>query len=310
MRIAVVGAGAIGTYYGARLAAGGHDVHFLVRTGFDVVQKNGIRLTGPNEELCLPRVNCHRSTAVIGGCDLVLVAIKTTSNSALIELLPPLIGGKTLVMTLQNGLGNEDFLARHFGDERILAGLCFICLRRNEPGVVHRYDYGHITIGEYERKPLDRTHAIAAEFRDSGIDCRVVEDLILERWRKLVWNIPFNGLSIAAGGIDTAQILADRDLHRSTLQLMREVILLANKCGFALELSAADEQMRRTQTMGNYKPSTLLDFEAGKPLEIEAIWGEPLRRGEAAGADTPRLQQLYSVLKSLDHRAQESGRHL
>src|SRR4029079_7784419 len=99
---------------------------------------------------------------------------------------------------------------------------------------------------------LDRTHTIAAEFTRSGIDCHVVEDLILERWRKLVWNIPFNGLSIAAGGVDTAQILADRDLRSSTLQLMTEVILLANKCGFSLELSAAEEQMRRTETMGNY----------------------------------------------------------
>jgi 2-dehydropantoate 2-reductase len=258
----------------------------------------------------LSKVSCHRSTEDIGVCDLVLVAIKTTSNSALIELLPPLIGENTMVMTLQNGLGNEEFLAGHFGEDRVLAGLCFICLRRNQPGVVHRYDHGHINIGEFGRKPVKRTYALVTAFRNSGVDCNVVENLALERWRKLVWNIPFNGLAIVAGGVDTAVILADRELHRCTLELMQEVILSANKCGLPLESSSADDQMSRTQTMGNYKPSTLLDFEAGKPLEIEAIWGEPLRRGQQAGAEVPRLRQLYAVLKSLDRQAQQHRRRL
>ncbi|HJT82414.1 MAG TPA: ketopantoate reductase C-terminal domain-containing protein, partial [Chthoniobacterales bacterium] len=131
----------------------------------------------------------------------------------------------------------------------------------------------------------------------------VVEDLAAERWRKLVWNIAFNGLSIAAGGIDTASILADADLRFSALQLMREVIVAANKCGFPLELSVADEYLSRTETMGHYRPSTLIDYQAGNPLEIEAIWGEPLRRAQSAGAQMPRLEQLYAILKSLDRRA-------
>jgi 2-dehydropantoate 2-reductase len=300
LRIAIVGSGAIGTYYGGKLAAGGNDVRFLVRSGFDEVRKRGLHIMGPDEDLRLGQVNCYRSTTEMGVSDVVLVAIKTTSNSDLIELIPPILSDQTLLLTLQNGLGNEEFLAKHFGAERVLAGLCFICLRRSAPGTVKRYDYGHINLGEYERKPSQRTHALASEFRRCGIDCSVVENLALERWRKLVWNIPFNGLSIAAGGIDTAAILADPDLHNSTCRLMDEVISGANQCGLPLEKSAAGDQLRRTQTMGNYKPSTLLDFEAGKPLEIEAIWGEPLRRGEAAQAKMPRLEQLYSVLKSLD----------
>jgi 2-dehydropantoate 2-reductase len=116
----------------------------------------------------------------------------------------------------------------------------------------------------------------------------------------LVWNIPFNGLSILAGGIDTTAILADNNLRESALRLMQEVIAAANKCGLPLEKAAADEQIRRTQSMGAYKPSTQLDFEAGKPLETEAIWGEPLRRGIAAGAEMPRLQLFYSALRCLD----------
>jgi 2-dehydropantoate 2-reductase len=304
LRIAIVGAGAIGTYYGAKLAAGGNDVCFLVRTGFETVKENGLHITGPDEDIRVPQVNAYRSTNEIGKCDLVVVAIKTTSNDLLAELLPPLIGDRTTLLTLQNGLGSEELLAGLFGTERVMGGLCFICLRRSAPGVVHRYDYGHINIGEHGRPPRDRTRTFANEFQKCGIKCGVVDDLMLERWRKLVWNIPFNGLTILAGGIDTAAILSDPDLDEAAVQLMHEVIDGANRCGFQLESSAVEEQMKRTRTMGQYKPSTLVDFENGKPLEIEAIWGEPLRRALAAGAGMPRLQQMYAALKSLDRLEQ------
>ena len=130
------------------------------------------------------------------------------------------------------------------------------------------------------------------------------------RWNtgaNFVWNIPFNGLSILAGGIDTAAILADEALHRAALALMHEVIEAANKCGHALDSAAAIEQMKRTETMGAYKPSTLLDWEADKPLEIEAIWGEPLRRAIAA-VKTPRLEIVYALLKHVDLARQRAAR--
>jgi ketopantoate reductase len=123
---------------------------------------------------------------------------------------------------------------------------------------------------------------------------------VRKRWRKLVWNIPFNGLSVTAGGVDTAEILADDNLRAKALALMDEVIAGANKCGHFLPSAEALAQMKRTEEMGKYKPSTLVDFESGKPLEIEAIWGEPLRRANAAGAKMPRLESLYFQLKELD----------
>jgi len=299
-RIAVVGAGAIGLYYGGKLAHAGLEVHFLMRGDLAEARQNGLTIRGQNENFRIAKVNCYNSTKEIGPCDLVLIAVKATSNEEMIDLIPPLLNERTILMTLQNGLGNEEFLAEHFGAERVLGGLCFICLSRVSRTVVERFDYGHIVIGEYERSPKARTHDLATKFKESGIKCDIVEDLMLERWRKLVWNIPFNGLSILAGGIDTAAILADKDLHRSTTALMQEVIAAANQCGHSLPIAAAAEQMKRTETMGAYKPSTLLDFEAARPLEIEAIWGEPLRRAAAAGAQTPRLQVLYSLLKSID----------
>ncbi len=298
-RIAIIGSGAIGSYYGAKLAYGGSDVHFLIRSDLSEIRSNGLSVRGKGENFRVTNVKCYNSTRKIGASDLVLIAVKATSNADLVDLIPPLLHEHTVLLTLQNGLGNEEFLAKNFGADRVLGGLCFICLSRISRTEVERYDYGHIVIGEYGRKPQSRTHHVAAEFKRGAIQCNVIENLALERWRKLVWNIPFNGLSILAGGIDTAAILHDEGLRRTTLGLMDEVIGAANRCGYPLEHSAAYEQMKRTETMGAYKPSTLLDWEAGRPLEIEGIWGEPLCRATAAGANMPRLEIVYTLLKSL-----------
>lgn len=300
MQVAVVGTGAIGSYYGAKLAFHGRDVRFLLRSGFDEIMRDGIRVRGKQESFHLTDVQGYKSTKEIGPCDLVLIAIKATANEALLELVPPLLHEETALLTLQNGFGNDEFLAQHFGAARVLGGLCFICLNRVAPGLIDHFDYGHISIGEFRGEPRARTREIASEFNESGVVCRLVENLFCERWRKLVWNIPFNGLTIAQGGITTEDILRDDTLRSEALDLMNEVINAANKCGCDLPATISSEQVTLTETMGAYKPSTLLDFEAGRALEIEAIWGEPLRRAQAAGAKMPRLAQLYQRLKALD----------
>ena len=301
-RIAVVGAGAIGGYYGAKLANAGRDVHFLMRGDLRGRRRAGLRIRGKSEDIRLARLNCYNTTAAIGPCDLVLIAVKATANTHLLELIPPLLHERTMLLTLQNGLGNEEFLAENFGAERVLGGLCFVCLNRISPGVIEHYDVGRVVLGEFNQYPLPRTHDVSWEFKRSGVVCSVAENLGLERWRKLVWNIPFNGLAVTAGGLDTAAILADDALRATALALMDEVIAAANKCGYPLPTAVALEQMKRTATLGAYKPSTLIDFEAERPLEIEAIWGEPLRRAAAAGAEMPELRKLYGSLKEINAR--------
>ena len=302
MKIAVVGTGAIGSFYGGKLAYHGRDVHFLLRSGIAKIKRSGIRVRGKKENFHIAKVQAYRTADVIGPCDLVLIALKATNNEALLRLIPPLLHPHTVLLTLQNGLGNEDFLAQHFGAARVMGGLCFICLNRISPGLIEHLDYGNISIGELMGPPKPRTHEVAVEFQQSGVVYRVVDNLMQERWRKLVWNIPFNGLTIAAGGITTEDILRDVSLQSVALALMNEVIEAAKSCGYNLPADVAVEYMKRTETMGAYKPSTLLDSEAGRALEVEAIWGEPLRRAQANGTAMPRLEQLYALLKSLNAR--------
>src|SRR5438132_3514744 len=202
MKIAVVGCGAVGSYYGAKLAHAGEQVHFLLRSDYQTVRHNGVLIRSPQGDF-RARPKCAASPAEIGISDLVLIGLKTTANTEFPKLLPPMVGKDTAVMTLQNGLGNEEKLAGLFRADQILGGLCFVCLNRLEPGVIQHIDHGLVVVGEYGRFPEPRTHDIASMFRHAGIACKVTDDLARAHWEKLVWNIPFNGLGVAgAAGYD------------------------------------------------------------------------------------------------------------
>jgi len=300
MKIGIVGAGAIGLYYGARLARAGEDCHFLVRSDCEAIRERGIEARLPGESFRVRPASAYRRPEEIGLCDAVVVALKATANEALPALTRPLVGEGTVLLTLQNGLGNDDALAALYPSNPILGGLCFICLNRVAPGVVENYLAGSVAIGR-RGGPADAVvEGMARRFRKAGVECRVEADLRLAQWKKLVWNIPFNGLAIVAGGVPTDRILADERLREEAQALMEETIAAAGALGLAIEPTFADAQMEATYKMGAYKPSSLVDFLAARPIEVEAIWGEPLRRARAAGASAPRLGLLHALLAALD----------
>lgn len=299
-RIAVVGAGAVGCYYGGKLAALGHDVRFLMRADLETVRQQGLTIhSTETASLHLPKPAVYGSTEEIGPVDLVIIALKTTANAALEKLLPPLLHETTVLATLQNGLGNETFLAERYGAERVLGALCFVCLNRIAPGVIQHFGHGTISIGEFQGPAGPRVKKLVAMLREAGIDAEAVDSLITERWRKLVWNIPFNGLAIAAGGVTTDQVLADPSLRALAYGLMQEVIRVAGARGHFIPADYADFQIRRTESMGAYKPSSLIDYVNGLPVEVESIWGEPYREAVAAGVDAGRLETLYRLISRL-----------
>jgi len=297
--IAIVGAGAIGTYYGARLARVGNDVRFLLRRDLEVVRREGLRVAEGARSFSLPKVGAFGAASEIGPVDLVIVTLKATANAELPRLLPPLLHHRTTVLTLQNGLGSEEQVAEVVGAGRVLGGLCFIATMRTAPGEVTCLHPGSITMGEFERPASDRTRALAALLNDAGIVCNVVDSLAEARWQKLVWNIPFNGLSIAAGGITTEKICGNPELAAQVRALMREVAAAAAALGYTIPEEFQCKQFDVTPPMGAYAPSSLVDYLAQRDVEVEPIWGEPLRRAQAAGVDTPRLAMLYAVLRQL-----------
>ena len=197
MKIGVVGVGALGGYYGGLLCRAGAEVHLLLRSDYDTVRDNGIRIESDGESLT-GRPHCHHQPESIGECDLVLVCLKTTANDRYQELIGPLTGPGTAIACLQNGLGNCEQLATLFNPEQILAGLCFVCLNRTAPGVVVHQGFGKIVLGEFGRTALPRTQAIGDLFQKAKVPCEVVDRLDEGLWGKLMWNIPFNALGVAA----------------------------------------------------------------------------------------------------------------
>lgn len=303
-RIAIVGSGSIGTYYGVRLALTGLDVRFLLRSDLTAVQARGsLVVYGKSGREELRPAAVFATTAEIGPVDLVIVTLKTTTNVALDTLLPPLLRPDTAILTLQNGLGADEFIADRFGAHRVLGGLAFICATRTGPGEVHCAHPGSVTLGEFGRRPVERTRQLALRFEAAGVKTRVAADLLEARWRKLVWNVPFNGLAIVRGGITTDVICADPALAAEALGLMQEVQRAAAAFGFHIPDKFLHGQLEVTPGMGAYAPSSLVDFQAGRAVEVESIWGEPLRRAQSAGVAMPRLAALYAQLQRLSASA-------
>jgi 2-dehydropantoate 2-reductase len=331
VKIAVVGCGAVGSFYGASFARAGHEVHFLLRSDYHTVRSQGVHIQSPEGDFVV-HPQCAARPEEIGPADLVLIGLKTTANDQFFRLLPPLVGPATALLTLQNGLGNEEQLASLLPVGQIMGGLCFVCLNRVAPGIIRHLGYGQVVLGEFQRPPGHRTHELAARFFEAGVPCTVTENLAQAHWEKLVWNIPFNGLGVAgtrameqilrigipaqrrqpregetaALGRDAAtklssclttdKLLADEGWARLVHELMLEVIAAARALGFHIPDAFADEQIARTRRMGAYKASTLIDFERGQPLELESLFLEPLRRATRVGVPMPRLSALCTAL--------------
>jgi len=299
MRIAIVGSGALGGYYGALMAHHGYDVRFLMRSDYQVVKAQGLTVRSCRGDFHLDQVDCYRRPEEIGLVDLVFIGLKTTADFRFRELLTPLMGPDSLALTVQNGLGNDDKLAKIFGPRRIAGGLAFLCANRIAPGVIKHLDYGHMHIGNYQQPPDDRLHQISQIMLNSGIDCKVVANLLLAQWRKLVWNVPFNGLS-ALLDMTVDQIIADDKLVDRAASLMKEVQAAAQTQGLMIHDDDLEQMLAYTYKMEPYYTSMHLDRRNGHPLEIESIIGEPLRRGQNQGVEMPAMARLYQGLKAIE----------
>lgn len=297
MRIAIVGTGALGGFYGAMLARGGHDIHFLARRDYKKLRKNGLVVRSVQGDFYLEKINCYRHPGDIGLVDLAFISIKATDNKAYETLLTPLMGPKTLALTAQNGLGNEERLAEIFGAKRVAGGLAFLCANRHEDGSIEHLDYGHMHIGNFQRPPDATINSFAKKLNDSGVKCEVVENLALSRWKKLMWNVPFNGLSTLTDQT-VNKIVTDPALRSKASALMKELQVVAKAYGLVVDESFLNLMMEYTDQMKPYYTSMHLDARAGKELEIESIFGQPLRYAQEKNISVPQLEHLYSCLKA------------
>jgi 2-dehydropantoate 2-reductase len=239
-------------------------------------------------------------------CDVVAVALKTTQNHLLGTLVPPLLADGGAVLLMQNGLGAEEAVAGMVPGHPVLAGLCFLCSNKVGPGHIHHLDYGAVRFAEHAADGraagvTPTMRAIAQDFGAAGIDTELVDDLVLARWQKLVWNVPISGLSVVLAA-DTRELMTDPHTRALAEAIMHDVVAGAAALGRHIGEDFVQRMLAMTVAMAPYRASLKVDFDQRKPMELEAIYGNPVRAARAAGAAVPLVEALYRQLKFLDTR--------
>ena len=296
----VVGTGAIGGFYGGRLARAGRTVRFLLHSDYEYVRQHGLRVDSCDGDFVLPHVEAYCRSEDMPESDVVLVALKSVNNHDLLpKLLRPLIHEGVTVVLIQNGIGLEDDLKLVFPELGIVAGLAFICCAKAGPGHIHHQDFGPINLGNHSC-PDERFKALLSDMRDAGLTAAEVPYLEA-RWKKAVWNMPFNGMTVALN-TSTDKLLNTPATRQLIYDQMLEVIGAAQALGVStLTRAFADQMMETTDNMVPYSPSMKLDFDCGRPMEIEYLYSRPIAEAKKAGFDMPKLAMLEAELKFIDN---------
>lgn len=296
MKYGVVGTGAIGGYYGSKLAYSGKEVHFLAHRDYLYMKEHGMQVDSCDGSFHLDHVNVYQYTKDMPKCDVVLVGLKTTNNHLLAELLPPLLHEKTVVVLIQNGIGVEADVQEMFPDLQLVAGLAFICSAKTEPGRVNHQCYGSINLGNYSCKDEALFNAVLNDFKEAGVQAASVpyEEA---RWKKAVWNMPFNGMTVALD-TQTDLLLKHPSTRKLIRDLMMEVVGAAQHLGVTgLTEAFVDKMIETTDAMTPYSPSMKLDYDFHRPMEIHYIYTRPIEIARAAGFPMPKLEMLEAELR-------------
>lgn len=298
MTYAIIGTGAIGGFYGGRLAHAGKEVHFLLHSDYDYVREHGLQVDSCDGSFHLEHVNAYSTTTDMPKVDVVIVALKTTRNQLLPTLLPPLLHERSLVLLIQNGIGVEQDVQAMFPEVALAAGLAFICSAKAGPGLVSHQCYGSINIGNYSCQDTELVSSLVDDFREAGITVGEVP-YFEARWKKAVWNMPFNGMTVALH-TQTDQLLAHPSTERLIHEQMMEVIGAAHALGVTgLDPSFADQMIATTKVMVPYSPSMRLDYDFHRPMELEYLYHRPIQIAAEADYPMPKLSMLADELEFL-----------
>lgn len=302
-KYAIVGVGGIGGYYGGRLAQSGQEVHFLCRSDYQHIKEHGLQVESVKGDFHLTQVNAYNDAQQMPACDVVLVCTKTLSNNQLKDILPPILHPDSLVILVQNGLGLEQALEKDLPDINLAGATAFICSFKTGPGKVHHAEYGELSLSPYKSslKPYrpfvgELLHQVSSDLQQAGIPTQYIEDLNFLRWKKLVWNIPYNGLTVLMNA-STDKLTFDADSRQLLKDLMTEVIEAADACGAHIPADFVDKMIRSTEKMTPYSPSMKLDYEASRPMEIDTMYTCPILTARAAGYEMKKTAVLEQQLR-------------
>jgi 2-dehydropantoate 2-reductase len=305
-KILIIGSGAIGSFYGSILHRGGAQVSYICRSDFDIVKKNGITINSKDYNY-----NFHPHKIFKSGCkfnynaDFVIIATKVLPEIDVPFLLEGTVSSNSTIVLLQNGIYIEESVEKAYPHNEIISALAFVCVNRISPGITSHLDYGRIVIGTYPNGITPQAKKLQELFTKGNIDCQIDEDVLSARWRKLLWNAPFNPISVLAGGADTREMTSHEPTIALVKAVMHEIHALSIADGHELSIESIDKNINDSYKMVPYKTSMLLDYEAKRPMEVEAILGNTVRLAKKLNVEVPHIESLYGTLSLLNIKNQE-----
>lgn len=295
LRYGIVGVGGVGAYFGGRLANARKDVHFLYHSEYEWVREHGLRVDSVGGDFYLPSPCVYERPEEMPKCDVVLVAMKSTQNALLRELLKPLCHERTVIVLVQNGLGLERELSVDFPRQSIAGGMAFICTFRVGQGHICHADYGTLTVGFHQHPNEEVLMQMKSDFEQSSVPFYVANDLNLARWRKLVWNIPYNGLTVALE-TTTECLMRNPQTRKLVRDLMMETIEGAQANGADIREDFVEKMLISTDNMKPYSPSMKLDWDNHRKMEIRAIYDNPIKEAMIKGVRMRKVEMLSEML--------------
>ncbi len=301
MHFAILGSGAVGGYYGAKLARAGQQVSFVARGAhLTALRERGMMVWSPLGDFTV-RARAEEDTAAIGPVDVVLYAVKTYDNPAALPRLAPLLHADTVVITLQNGVDSVDEVAEVTGRGRVLGGPTYIATALSAPGLIEQTGtHRRIVFGEVFGRATDvtpRVRAIAEVMQQADIQAEPVADARVPLWDKFIYLAPFAAFTGAAR-LPIGPLWSDPVIRDRFLAAVREVDAVARAEGVAVRGDVIDRVVAYVEALPpSTRSSLLIDLQAGKRIEVESLAGSVVRRGLAAGVPTPMLSALYAVLR-------------
>ena len=300
--ILIVGAGGVGAYFGGRLAQSEHcNVSVVCRSDYDAVERDGFNISSIDGDFrFFPEEVCRNVEEYSRDADFIIVSVKALPEIDVPELIAPAVKADSVIVLLQNGIDIEHDVASAYPDNELISGIAYIGVSRKGEGRIEHQGGGTLSIGNFPEGVSDSSELLHNLFSDGGVKCDIRKDIVRKRWEKLLWNVPFNSLSVVAGCLDTRQIMADENLVRIAENTMWEVVRSAAGCGVELDESLVEWNLEYTKNFPPYKSSMLLDYEHGRKMEVDAILGNVVKLAKRNNIATPYIETLFALLNSLD----------
>jgi 2-dehydropantoate 2-reductase len=297
MKIIIAGAGAVGGYYGGALAKAGHDVFFIARGAqLAALKERGLAVKSMNGNFAISPVKCGENADSFGHADLILVCFKTYHTATTLDLYKAGVGPDTVIVSLQNGVDNEEIIAGRYGADKVLGGVSFIGSRVESPGVILHTAASNIAIGEMAGGMSDRVKLLGEVFEKAGIKCKVSTDIKKDMWGKTIWNIGFNA-TCAILECSAQEAIGFEDTKAVVRSAMLEWVAVAKASGVELTPDMADKHIERTFSAGEIIPSMLQDKRAGRQMEIGTFNGKCVELGGKFGIETPVNRTLAAAVR-------------